>query len=315
MKDLRIVFMGTPDFAVASLALLVQQGCTVVGVITAPDKPAGRGRKLQESAVKRYAQAHGLPLLQPLNLKSDSFLEELRELRAQLQVVVAFRMLPQAVWNMPEYGTFNLHASLLPDYRGAAPINWAIIKGETETGVTTFFIDDKIDTGAILLQEKTAIGPHDTAGDLHDTLMQMGARLVVATVRLIASGKAAPRPQTTSGAINPAPKLFKEDCRICWEAPMPEIYNHIRGLSPFPTAWSVLVNGGQRTEVKVFQARPEAAEHNLDPGSILFGRDRLNVAVKGGFISLLEIQLAGKRRLPVKEVLNGLQLDQAAHMV
>lgn len=314
MKDLRIVFMGTPDFAVASLAQLIQEGYKVVGVITAPDKPAGRGRKVQESAVKRYALENGLPVLQPVNLKSTAFLEELRELRARLQVVVAFRMLPQAVWSMPELGTFNLHASLLPDYRGAAPVNWAIINGETETGVTTFFIDDKIDTGAILLQQKTAISPHDTAGDLHDTLMGMGAQLVVATVRLITSGKAMPRAQTVSGTLKPAPKLFKDDCRIHWNEPMHDVYNHIRGLSPFPTAWSVLVNSGQATEVKVFQARPEPAKHTLESGSILVSRDRLKVAVQGGFISLLEIQLAGKRRLPVKDVLNGLQLGKTAHM-
>lgn len=314
MEDLRIVFMGTPDFAVASLDHLLKNGYTVVGVITAPDKPAGRGRQVQQSAVKKYALEKKLPILQPDNLKSEAFLDSLRKLRANLQVVVAFRMLPREVWSMPEYGTFNLHASILPDYRGAAPINWVLINGETRTGVTTFFIDDKIDTGAILLQEMIATGPDETAGELHDRLRQLGARLVVQTVELIAGGKAISSPQQETANLKSAPKLNKDVCKVKWTQPLRQVYNLIRGLSPYPAAWTVLRNGGDSIELKIFKARPVAEAHTLPPGKIVTGKGEMKVAVQGGYLKLLELQLAGKRRLSVKEVLNGLKLDKNAYM-
>ncbi len=314
MEDLRIVFMGTPDFAVASLDRLLKGGYSVVGVITAADKPAGRGRQVQRSAVKKYALEKKLPVLQPENLKSEAFLDSLRKLRANLQVVVAFRMLPREVWSMPEFGTFNLHASLLPDYRGAAPINWALINGETKTGVTTFFIDDKIDTGAILLQEMIATGPDETAGELHDKLKQLGARLVVQTVELIAGGKAISRPQQQTSNLMSAPKLNKDICRVNWTQPLRQVYNLIRGLSPHPAAWTVIRNGGDFIELKIFKARPVPEPHTLKPGKIVTGKGELKVAVQGGYLELLELQLAGKRRLSVKEVLNGLKLDEKAYM-
>jgi methionyl-tRNA formyltransferase len=314
MRDLRIVFMGTPDFAVASLAGLLEAGYTVAGVITTPDKPAGRGRKLHESAVKKFSMANGLPLLQPPNLKEEAFLTELKALKANLQIVVAFRMLPRDVWEMPEYGTFNLHASLLPDYRGAAPINWAIINGEKTTGVTTFFIDDKIDTGAILLQRKVPIGPEETAGELHDTLMETGARLVLETVRLIEADRAVPIPQKDLGGKNPAPKLNKDNCRIQWDRPLPAVFNQVRGLSPYPAAWSIFINGGEELNIRIFPARPIMEKHTLKPGSVTASKDEIKVAVPGGFLSLLEMQLAGKRRLAVKEVLNGLSVEKNAFM-
>jgi methionyl-tRNA formyltransferase len=314
MKELPIVFMGTPEFAVASLDRLVEGGYNVVGVVTAADKPAGRGRKLQQSAVKQYALEKGIPVLQPQNLKSEEFLESLRQLGAKLQVVVAFRMLPREVWSMPEYGTFNLHASLLPDYRGAAPINWAVIKGEKETGVTTFFIDDKIDTGAILLQEAAVIGSDETAGELHDRLMTLGAGLVIRTVDLIAAGKAVARPQGENSGLKTAPKLNKDNCRIQWDQPLVVIYNQIRGLSPYPAAWTVLNNGKDIINMKIYKAKPLKTVHNLEPGEIVAGREDIKVAVPGGYIDLLEIQLAGKRRLEVKEVLNGLHLEENASL-
>ncbi len=306
--------MGTPDFAVASLDRLLQEGYPVVGVVTAPDKPAGRGRKLQQSAVKRYALEHGLQVLQPTNLKSAVFLGELQELNPTLQVVVAFRMLPQEVWSLPELGTFNLHASLLPDYRGAAPINWALINGESETGVTTFFIDEKIDTGAILLQDRMPVAADETAGELHDKLMVAGAKLVVATVRLIARGEAVPKPQKEAASLKTAPKIDKETCKIDWDQPLEAIYNHIRGLSPYPAAWTVLVNGPDTLALKIYRARPVVTGHNLPHGTVQGDKEAIMVAVEGGFIALQEIQLAGKRRLGVKEVLNGLTLNKNAHM-
>jgi methionyl-tRNA formyltransferase len=314
MRDLRIVFMGTPEFAVASLANLLGAGYKVVGVVTAPDKPAGRGRKLQESAVKKFALTHGLRVLQPASLREEAFIDTLSALQANLQIVVAFRMLPRAVWAMPEYGTFNLHASLLPDYRGAAPINWAIINGEKTTGVTTFYIDDKIDTGAILLQKEVPIGPEESAGELHDALMAAGAELVIETVRQIEAGKAVAVPQADVAPIKPAPKLDKEICRIQWGRPLMDVFNHIRGLSPYPAAWTVLHNGADKLEMKVYKAIPVAARHSLQPGQVIAGRDEVRVAVQGGFLSLLEIQLAGKKRLAVKDVLNGLSVKEKAHM-
>ena len=311
-KDLRIVFMGTPDFAVAGLKSLVDAQYTIVGVITAPDKPAGRGRKVHESAVKKFAIENGLNVLQPKNLKDESFLANLKLLKANLQIVVAFRMLPKQVWAMPEYGTFNLHASLLPQYRGAAPINWAIINGEKLTGVTTFFIDEKIDTGAIILQRETEINENDNAGSLHDKLMTIGAKLILETVSLIKNGEVAIKEQTHSNTLKKAPKIFKGDCKIDWSLPGETIANFIRGLSPYPTAWSILRNGSQEVQFKVFDVSFKREEHELDIRTITKSKKSLTVTVKDGMIYLRTIQFSGKRKMDVKEVLNGLNLEKDA---
>ncbi|MEK6153562.1 methionyl-tRNA formyltransferase [Flavobacteriaceae bacterium 3-367] len=305
MEKLRIVFMGTPDFAVGTLRRLVQESHTIVGVVTAPDRPAGRGRKLQESAVKKYALEQGLKVLQPTNLKDAAFLEELRSLNANLQIVVAFRMLPQVVWAMPRLGTFNLHASLLPNYRGAAPINWAIMNGENQTGVTTFFIDDKIDTGEIILQENMGIGPEDTAGTLHDKLMHLGAELVLKTVALIEKREVSPRKQENQGQLRSASKIHKETCEINWNKPLHSIYDHIRGLSPYPTAWTTLHNGEESIFLKIYMAKAQKEKHEQQVGALLLDGKELKVAVKNGYIHLLEMQLPGKRRMAVSEILNG----------
>ncbi len=312
MKDLRIVFMGTPDFAVATLAKLVENGYTIVGVLTAPDRPAGRGRKLQQSAVKTYALEKGLTVLQPTNLKSQDFLSTLNNLGANLQIVVAFRMLPKAVWEMPQYGTFNLHASLLPDYRGAAPINWAIMNGETKTGVTTFFIDDRIDTGEIILQESTTIAEDDTAGILHDKLMDLGADLVLKTVQLIKNGTVTTSKQKDPKILKSANKIHKETCEVDWSKSLDEIYNHIRGLSPYPTSWSTLTNGNEELSFKIYRVAQENTAHHHTIGTLVFDKKEIRVAVKDGFINLLEIQLPGKRRMKTSDVLNGLKLEQNA---
>ena len=314
MSALRIVFMGTPEFAVTSLDMIVRSSHEVVGVITAPDKPAGRGRKVSESAVKQYAQKKGLTLLQPVKLRDPEFLEKLQGLKADLFVVVAFRMLPEVVWKIPEKGTFNLHASLLPQYRGAAPINWAIINGESETGVTTFFINEKIDTGEVLLQEKIAIGDAETAGELHDRLMQLGAELVLKTIELIASGQVTTKKQPEFPDLRPAPKIHKETCKIEWRGNPSNIINHIRGLSPYPGAWSVLQNDGQELGMKVFRAHFETAEHNLANGKVIATKNTLKVAVQGGFVFLEHLQLSGKRKMAVRDVLNGLKIDHNAKM-
>ncbi len=307
--------MGTPDFAVATLATLVENDHTVVGVITAPDRPAGRGRKLQESAVKKYAVEKGLTILQPTNLKNEEFLSELEALNANLQIVVAFRMLPKAVWKMPELGTFNLHASLLPSYRGAAPINWAIINGETETGVTTFFIDDKIDTGEIIQQERIPIEPDDTAGVLHDKLMKVGANLVLNTVQQIGEGNAQTQKQPDTKELKSAYKIFKDTCEIDWKKPINDIYNHIRGLSPYPASWTTLTNGDESIFLKIYEASREVDKHELQPGTIVFDKTELKVAVDGGYIKLLEIQLPGKRKMKTSDVLNGLKLTKTARVM
>ncbi|MGB5818881.1 MAG: methionyl-tRNA formyltransferase [Saonia sp.] len=314
MEKLRIVFMGTPDFAVATLDALVQNSYTIVGVITAPDRPAGRGRKLQESAVKQYAVAKAIKVLQPTNLKDNVFLEQLKSLSANLHIVVAFRMLPKVVWDMPKYGTFNLHASLLPNYRGAAPINWAIMNGETETGVSTFFIDDKIDTGEIILQEKAEILFDDTAGSLHDRLMHLGAKLVLSTVKQIENQKVVRKKQKDIKELKSAYKIHKDTCNIDWERPMDDIYNHIRGLSPYPTAWTTLYNGDESIFLKVYTAIMEKEKHTLPIGTILFDKKELKVAVRDGYINLVEIQLPGKRRMTAQEVLNGLKLEKNAYV-
>lgn len=311
----RIVFMGTPDFAVANLDALVTKGYNIVGVITAPDKPAGRGRKLNQSAVKTYALSKGLNVLQPTNLKSEAFVEELKALEADLQIVVAFRMLPKVVWDMPKYGTFNLHASLLPDYRGAAPIHWAIINGETKTGVTTFFIDEKIDTGAVILQKETAIAPDETVGMLHDRLMHMGSELIIETVDLIAAGNVTTTIQPQNDDLKTAYKLNKDNCKIDWTQPLDTIYNHIRGLNPFPSAWCNLENNGETLAVKIFAIDKEKSSHNNAIGSIQVEKNHLKVSVKDGYLIIKEIQLPGKRKMDVKSLLNGFQFLEGAKML
>ncbi len=315
MKDIRILFMGTPDFAVATLSAIVEAKHNVVGVITAPDRPAGRGRKLNTSAVKKYALEKSIPILQPTNLKDKSFLEELKQLNATLQIVVAFRMLPKVVWQMPEYGTFNLHASLLPHYRGAAPINWAIINGETKTGVTTFFIDDKIDTGEIILQEETAIGPEETAGTLHDKLMVIGADLVLKTIKAIANTMVTLQKQEDTVPLKSAYKIHKETCKVNWQLPLDSVYNHIRGLCPYPAAWTTLYNGDEEVFLKIYAVSKIEEMHNYKFGALIFTKKEIKVAVKNGFINLLEIQLPGKRKMQTKDVLNGLNLEKNAHLV
>lgn len=315
MRDLRIVFMGTPDFAVHTLKTIVEAGYEVAGVITAPDKPAGRGRKLQESAVKKYAVAQCLKVLQPTNLKSEAFLEELKALEANLQVVVAFRMLPEAVWKMPEYGTFNLHASLLPQYRGAAPINWAIINGETETGVSTFFIDDKIDTGEMILQEKVAIDPSENAGSLHDKLMTTGANLVFKTLEKLKEGPVETSSQKEASNLRSAYKLTRENTRIDWEQPLEVVYNLIRGLSPYPTAWTMLKNGNDEEMLKIYDCEPDFVSHNHPIGKVISENKKVKISVKNGFLLLKEIQLPGKRKMPVKDLLNGYDFSPDAKVV
>ena len=314
-ETLRIVFMGTPDFAVATLKSLVEAKYDIVGVITAPDKPAGRGRKLNESAVKKYAKAEGLHLLQPTNLKAESFLEELRALNANLQIIVAFRMLPEVVWSMPKYGTFNLHASLLPNYRGAAPIHWAIINGETKTGVTTFFIDEKIDTGAMILQDEIDIEANATVGSLHDKLMTIGSDLVLKTLALIEKGDVKTTIQPKTEDLKTAYKLHKDNCKIDWALSIHDIYNKIRGLNPFPSAWSYLHNGEDILNVKIFNIEKELETHDLETGRLEIKKEALKVAVKGGFINIKEIQLPGKRKMDVKSLLNGYQFEENAKLL
>ncbi len=314
-KDIRIVFMGTPGFAVETLKALVEAEYNVVGVITATDKPAGRGRKIQESEVKKYAVEKGLKVLQPEKLKAPDFIEELKSLKADLQIVVAFRMLPEIVWQMPRIGTFNLHASLLPQYRGAAPINWAVINGETSTGVTTFLIDKEIDTGKILLQKEIEISTTDSAGNLHDKMMVVGAELVKETVELLSSGDFKAKPQENlvkkTEELKPAPKIFKEDCKIDWTKDGLQIYNFIRGLSPFPSAWTYLVNKetGKKLNLKVFETEFKTEAHNNPPGSLKTDKNNIFVAVKGGFLSLKVLQVEGKKRLKAEDLLRGYSFD------
>ncbi|MEN1784951.1 MAG: methionyl-tRNA formyltransferase [Bacteroidota bacterium] len=313
-RDLRIVFMGTPAFAVAGLEALLANNYQVVGVVTAADKPSGRGRKLMSSAVKQFALAHQIPLLQPTNLKSPVFLEALRDLKANLQVVVAFRMLPKVVWQMPEYGTFNLHASLLPNYRGATPINWAIINGETETGVTTFFIDEHIDTGAIILKKSVAIGTEEDAGSLHDRLMVTGAQLIVATVEAIARQEAISQEQSTMPHLKPAPKIDRDTCRINWSNALSDIFNFIRGLSPYPLAWTELHNGEKILPVKIVETTKERVSHQYQIGTLIPEKSTLKVATKDGFLYLQKLQLPGKRKMAIKDVLNGFRFEEGAYM-
>jgi methionyl-tRNA formyltransferase len=309
-NDLRIIFMGTPDFAVGVLKKMVEAGKNIVGVITAPDRPAGRGRKLMASAVKDYAVSQDLKVLQPTNLKDESFLKEIKKLDANLQVVVAFRMLPKVVWQMPEFGTFNLHASLLPQYRGAAPINWAIINNEEKTGVTTFFIDEKIDTGSIIANKEVNIEEDETAETLHDKLMDEGSKLVLETLDLIEKGKANPKPQPKTSNLKEAPKLTSENTRINWSKSGKEIEAFIRGLSPYPVAWTILHNNNEESKTKIYSANFERSEQNLKPGSILISKKELKVACADGFIIINEIQLPGKRKMDVSSLLNGYSFDE-----
>lgn len=305
-QDLRIVFMGTPEFAVASLDALVGGGYNVVGVVTMPDKPAGRGYKMQFSAVKEYALAHNLPLLQPEKLKNEEFLDAMRALHADLQIVVAFRMLPEVVWAMPPLGTFNLHGSLLPQYRGAAPINWAIINGEQETGVTTFFLQQEIDTGDLILQKRTPITDGDNAGTIHDRLMSIGAAAVVETVDCIIAGTAPKTPQPQGVTLKSAPKIFKETCRVDWTQSCHQIFNFVRGLSPYPAAWSVLHTDDKTIDIKLFEVTREPAAHTLQAGQVVCdGKNYLKVAVADGFVKIESLQPAGKKRMSAADWLRG----------
>lgn len=309
-EELRIVFMGTPDFAVESLRCLVEGGYNVVGVVTMPDKAVGRHQSERTaSPVKQYAAAQGLPVLQPEKLKDPAFLDELRALRADLQIVVAFRMLPEAVWAMPRLGTFNLHASLLPQYRGAAPINWTVINGETETGVTTFFLRHAIDTGDIIRQVRTPIADTDTAGDVHDRLMHIGGRLVVETVDSILDGTATAVPQSSVDApaeLQPAPKIFKDTCRIDWSRGVKAVYDFVRGLSPYPAAWTELHNGEKTLTLKIFATEKHFCTPSSAVGEVeCDGQELFKIATTDGYLTVTELQLAGKRRMNVKDFLRG----------
>jgi len=304
-KDLRIVFMGTPDFAVASLDALVAAGCRIVTVITAPDKPAGRGMQLQQSAVKKYAVEKNIPVLQPEKLKNPEFIEALQSLHADLQIVVAFRMLPEVVWNMPPMGTINVHGSLLPQYRGAAPINWAVINGETETGVTTFKLKHEIDTGDILLQQHVAIDENETAGEVHDRMKEIGASLLVTTVKGLAEDSLKETPQSSVLPYTPvkhAPKIFTETCRINFAATVTEVHNLIRGLSPFPGAFTVLNN----KTCKIYRSEKEITSPSVDPGIYeTDGKTYLKFACADGYVQVKELQLEGKKRMLVEDFLRG----------
>lgn len=304
--------MGTPEFAVGILDTIIKNNYEVVGVITAADKPAGRGQKLKYSAVKEYALENNLNLLQPTNLKDESFLEELKSLNANLQIVVAFRMLPKVVWEMPSLGTFNLHASLLPNYRGAAPINWAIINGETKTGVTTFFIDDKIDTGAMILSAETAIDDTENAGQLHDRLMHLGCDTVIETLKVIESGNATTTIQNDSSDIKTAYKLNKENCKIDWSKSITEIYNLIRGLSPYPAAWCFFSDKGEEWNVKIYETKAILEEHTHTIGSLICTKKEMKVAVKEGYIQIISLQFPGKKKMTATELLNGITFSESA---
>ena len=312
MEKLRIVFMGTPDFAVGILDTIYQNNYEIVGVITAPDKPAGRGQKVSTSAVKDYAVSKNLRLLQPTNLKSEDFLAELKSLNANLHVVVAFRMLPEVVWKMPKLGTFNLHASLLPEYRGAAPINWAIINGETKTGVTTFFIDDKIDTGAMILSKETTIGTNESAGELHDRLMQLGSEAVIETLHLIEEGKATTTVQTENPNVKTAYKLNKDNCKIDWTQSGITIFNLIRGLSPYPAAWTYIKDGENEWNVKIYAASFQEKEQTDAIGKISTTKKEIFITTKDGVLKIISLQFPGKKRMLAHELLNGISFSENA---
>lgn len=304
--------MGTPEFAVGILDTIYNNNYDIAAVITAPDKPAGRGQKVKYSAVKEYALEKGLQVLQPTNLKDESFLAELKALNANLQVVVAFRMLPEAVWKMPELGTFNLHASLLPQYRGAAPINWAVINGESTTGVTTFFIDEKIDTGAMILKEEVSIGENETAGELHDRLMELGKGAVIKTLNLIEEGKADTTIQQDTADIKTAYKLNKDNCRIDWSKTGIEIHNLVRGLSPYPAAWTYFTDNGQEWNVKVYETAFESVVPNEAVGAIVSTKKEIKIAVKDGYLNVKSLQFPGKKKMAAHELLNGMQFSDTA---
>ncbi|MFD2939871.1 methionyl-tRNA formyltransferase [Flavobacterium notoginsengisoli] len=312
MEKLRIIFMGTPEFAVGILDTIIKNNYEVVGVITAADKPAGRGQKIKYSAVKEYALANNLTLLQPTNLKDENFLAELKALNANLQIVVAFRMLPKVVWEMPDLGTFNLHASLLPNYRGAAPINWAIINGETKTGVTTFFIDDKIDTGAMILNSEIAIEPEETAGQLHDRLMHLGSTTVIDTLKVIETGNVTTTIQEDNDDIKTAYKLNKENCKIDWTKSGTEINNLIRGLSPYPASWCFLKDQNEELNIKIYEAKLVSESHSYEIGKLISSKKEIKIAIKEGFIQLLSLQFPGKKRMLASEILNGVSFSDAA---
>lgn len=315
MEKLKIVFMGTPEFAVGILDTLIKNNYNVVGVITAADKPAGRGQKIKYSAVKEYALANNLTLLQPTNLKNEGFLSELKALNANLQIVVAFRMLPEVVWKMPEFGTFNLHASLLPNYRGAAPINWAIINGDTKTGVTTFFIDDKIDTGAMILSSETEIDSEENAGNLHDRLMQLGSGTVLETLKLIEKGNVTTTIQKDNPEIKTAYKLNKENCKIDWTKSAEEIYNLIRGLSPYPSAWCFFQDKNEEWNVKIHEAKMILENHTIATGTLICSKKEMKIAVKDGYIQVISLQFPGKKKMNVGELLNGITFSEEAKVV
>lgn len=312
---LRIVFMGTPAFAANILKGLLDNDYNVVGVITAPDRPAGRGQSIKSSAVKCIAVQYKLKVLQPINLKADDFIEQLKNLKANLQIVVAFRMLPRVVWEMPAMGTFNLHASLLPQYRGAAPINWALINGETETGVTTFFLDDKIDTGGIILQSKVSISRDDTADSLHNKLMQLGQKLVIETVECILNEMICVKVQIENESLKSAPKLFKSNCKIDWSKTAEEIRNHIRGLNPYPGAWALLQNGTDVYNIKIYSILFNEISHSQEIGSVIADKSSIKVFIKNGYIHLLSFKFPGKKQMDAKDFLNGFSFDFEAKML
>lgn len=317
---MKIIYMGTPDFAVEPLRILLDNGYNVVAVVTMPDKAIGRHHdQLQSSPVKKFAVERGLPVLQPEKLKDPAFLEELRSYEADLQVVVAFRMLPEVVWDMPRLGTFNLHAALLPQYRGAAPLNWAVIHGDKETGVTTFFLDHDIDTGRIIMQERCPIHETDNVGDVHDRLMVLGSELVLKTVRAIEDGTATSVPQEqfmTDEPLRHAPKIFKETCRIDWQAGLRPVYNFVRGLSPYPASWTQLVGeDGKAQDVKIYATHMQEAAHDEAPGTLRIEGSVLKVATPGGWLCIDELQVAGKKRMRVADFLRGARIAQDMHFV
>lgn len=312
-EELRIIYMGTPDFAVETLRLLVERGYNVVAVVTMPDKPAGRGHKIQFSPVKQYALSVGLPVLQPERLKDEAFIEELRSYNAHMQIVVAFRMLPQVVWDMPPMGTFNLHASLLPQYRGAAPLNWAIMNGDKETGITTFFLTHEIDTGRVIQRRSIPIADTDNVGIIHDRLMEMGAEMVCETVDNIIADKVVAIAQEelmTDEPLRPAPKIFKDTCHLDFARKVEDLYNQVRGLSPYPAAWCEFVSPeGEAVGVKVFEAARHICEHCNTPGTIhTDGKKVIEIACEDGYLQILSLQLAGKKRLTAEELLRGFRL-------
>lgn len=315
MNKLRIVFMGTPDFATGILEAILENNYEVVGVITAPDKPSGRGQRVSVSSVKQFALEKGLKLLQPINLKDESFLDELKSLKANLQVVVAFRMLPKQVWSIPKLGTINLHASLLPQYRGAAPINWAIINGETKTGVTTFFIDEEIDTGAIIMRDSLEIELEENAGSLHDRLMNLGKQTVLNTLKRIERGKVQTILQTDSEDLKTAYKLNKENTKIDWTKSLSEISNLVRGLSPYPCSWTFIEDKSQQWVVKIYEIEKEKNNHNLKVGTIIATKKELKVAVSGGYINIKELQFPGKKKMNIQDFLNGFEFTTKAKVL